>query len=222
MGACPCPALSRSGDHGPMVVSSTQEKPRRFSDELELGWSASARRRSVRSSPPSKTRASPSSSFSSWAFRPFPFPQGRNARHGDHRSPAGAPADRRAAGHLAPQPLATARACRVQAAALHHFAHEADPARRASVSPAPRLSFPLPREPGGVRPPRSRGTAGAFFAPPFSGLDTLPALGVVLLSLGFLLEDILVALPGAIVGATGVVLELTLGSLAFHALGNLF
>ncbi len=28
------------------------------------------------------------------------------------------------------------------------------------------------------------GTAGAFFAPPFTGLDTLPALGVVLLSLG--------------------------------------
>ena len=33
------------------------------------------------------------------------------------------------------------------------------------------------------------GCAGAFFAPPFTGLDTLPALGVVLLSLGVLLED---------------------------------
>src|SRR5438105_871033 len=31
------------------------------------------------------------------------------------------------------------------------------------------------------------GSAGAFFAPPFTGLDTLPALGVVLLSLGVLL-----------------------------------
>jgi hypothetical protein len=30
------------------------------------------------------------------------------------------------------------------------------------------------------------GSAGAFFAPPFTGLDTLPSLGVVLLSLGVL------------------------------------
>ena len=34
------------------------------------------------------------------------------------------------------------------------------------------------------------GCAAAFLAPPFTGLDTLPALGVVLLSLGVLLEDI--------------------------------
>ena len=33
------------------------------------------------------------------------------------------------------------------------------------------------------------GTAGAFFAPPFTGLDTLPSLGVVLLALGYLLGD---------------------------------
>jgi hypothetical protein len=40
------------------------------------------------------------------------------------------------------------------------------------------------------------GTAGAFLAPPFSGLDTLAALGVVVLSLGVLLEDALIALVG--------------------------
>src|SRR3954468_24660202 len=33
------------------------------------------------------------------------------------------------------------------------------------------------------------GCLGAFLAPPFTGLDTLPALGVVLLSLAVLLED---------------------------------
>jgi hypothetical protein len=66
------------------------------------------------------------------------------------------------------------------------------------------------------------GRAGAFFAPPFSGLDTLPALGVVLLSLGLLLEDILVAIGGTIIAAVGVVLEVTLGSLAARALGSLF
>src|SRR4051794_29953744 len=35
------------------------------------------------------------------------------------------------------------------------------------------------------------GSIAAFFAPPFTGLDTLPALGVVLLSLGVLLEDVI-------------------------------
>jgi hypothetical protein len=34
------------------------------------------------------------------------------------------------------------------------------------------------------------GATGAFFAPPFTGLDTLPSLGVVLLSLGVLLEGL--------------------------------
>jgi hypothetical protein len=33
------------------------------------------------------------------------------------------------------------------------------------------------------------GSVGAFLAPPFTGLDTLPALGVVLLSIGVLLTD---------------------------------
>jgi hypothetical protein len=36
----------------------------------------------------------------------------------------------------------------------------------------------------------------AFAAPPFSGLDTLPALGVVVVALGVLLEDFLLAAVG--------------------------
>ncbi|HEX3262735.1 MAG TPA: exopolysaccharide biosynthesis protein, partial [Solirubrobacterales bacterium] len=55
------------------------------------------------------------------------------------------------------------------------------------------------------------GCAGAFFAPPFTGLDTLPALGVVLLSLGVLLEDIVIVAIGIAVGAGGVFLEILLG-----------
>ncbi len=66
------------------------------------------------------------------------------------------------------------------------------------------------------------GTVGAFFAPPFTGLDTLPALGVVLLSLGILLEDIVVVGVGIIVGVAGVVLEVVLGKAAVGALGGLF
>ena len=64
-------------------------------------------------------------------------------------------------------------------------------------------------------------TAGAFFAPPFSGLDTLPSLGVVLISLGVLLEDIVVVAVGLVVGVAGVVLEVVLGKAAVHAVKNL-
>ena len=66
------------------------------------------------------------------------------------------------------------------------------------------------------------GCAGAFFAPPFTGLDTLPALGVVLLSLGVLLEDFLVVVAGLLVGVFGVGLEIVLGKAAVHEIGKLF
>lgn len=64
-------------------------------------------------------------------------------------------------------------------------------------------------------------TAGAFFAPPFSGLDTLPALGVVLLSVGVLLEDFAIVLLGLVAGVGGVVLEIVLGKAAAGALTKL-
>jgi hypothetical protein len=66
------------------------------------------------------------------------------------------------------------------------------------------------------------GCAGAFFAPPFTGLDTLPALGVVLLSLGVLLEDFLVVIVAVVIGIAGVVLEVVLGSAAINGLEKLF
>lgn len=62
-------------------------------------------------------------------------------------------------------------------------------------------------------------TAGAFFAPPFTGLDTLPALGLVLLSLGVLMEDFLVVVVAIAAGLTGVLLEILLGSAALKGLG---
>jgi hypothetical protein len=66
------------------------------------------------------------------------------------------------------------------------------------------------------------GCIGAFFAPPFTGLDTLPSLGVVLLSLAVLLEDFLVAVVGIVVGIAGVFLEIILGKAAISGIGNLF
>jgi hypothetical protein len=66
------------------------------------------------------------------------------------------------------------------------------------------------------------GTAGAFFAPPFTGLDTLPALGVVILSLGVLLEDFAIVVAGSALGVAGVVLEIVLGAAAVHGLLTIF
>jgi hypothetical protein len=65
------------------------------------------------------------------------------------------------------------------------------------------------------------GSVAAFLAPPFSGLDTLPALGVVLIALGVLLEDVLIAGAGAIMGIVGVTLEVVLGAAAVHGLQSL-
>jgi hypothetical protein len=65
------------------------------------------------------------------------------------------------------------------------------------------------------------GTVGAFLAPPFTGLDTLPALAVVLLSLGVLLEDILFVVVAVAVGAAGVALEIALGSAAINGIGSI-
>ena len=66
------------------------------------------------------------------------------------------------------------------------------------------------------------GCLAAFLAPPFTGLDTLPALGVVLLSLGVLLEDAAVVVVALVVGAAGVLLEVVLGRAALHGLDALF
>jgi hypothetical protein len=58
------------------------------------------------------------------------------------------------------------------------------------------------------------GSVSAFLAPPFTGLDTLPSLGVVLISVGVLLEDIIVVAVGVAVGVAGVILEIVLGKAA--------
>jgi hypothetical protein len=66
------------------------------------------------------------------------------------------------------------------------------------------------------------GSLGAFVAVPFSGLDTLPSLGVVLLSLGVLLEDFAVVVLALILGGVGVLLEIVLGKAAVRGIGDLF
>ena len=65
------------------------------------------------------------------------------------------------------------------------------------------------------------GATAAFLAPPFTGLDTLPALGVVLISLGVLLEDFAFVGVGVVVAAGGVLLEIVVGSAALTVLTGL-
>jgi hypothetical protein len=65
-------------------------------------------------------------------------------------------------------------------------------------------------------------TLTAFLAPPFSGLDTLPSLGVVMLALGILLTDFVLVAAGAIVGALGIVVVVGLGNIVVNGLGQLY
>jgi hypothetical protein len=53
---------------------------------------------------------------------------------------------------------------------------------------------------------------GAAFAPPFSGLDTLPAMGAVIVALSIVLSDMLLLGIGVAIGTGGVVLILTVGA----------
>ena len=65
-------------------------------------------------------------------------------------------------------------------------------------------------------------TAGAALAPPFSGLDTLPALGVVMISLAIILEDAVVLGAGALIGIGGIALIVTIGAALARFLRDLF
>lgn len=65
-------------------------------------------------------------------------------------------------------------------------------------------------------------TVAAFVAPPFSGLDTLPALGVVIMSLGLILEDSLMVAFGVVVGVVGIGVEIAAGTALYSGLTHLF
>ncbi len=65
-------------------------------------------------------------------------------------------------------------------------------------------------------------TVAAFFAPPFSGLDTLPALGVVIISLALVLEDALIVLVGIIIGSVGIGLEIAAGTALYSGILHIF
>jgi hypothetical protein len=65
-------------------------------------------------------------------------------------------------------------------------------------------------------------TLGSAVAPPFSGLDTLPALGAVMIALSIILEDAVLLALGCLVSAAGVLLIITIGAAAARFLRGLF
>lgn len=65
-------------------------------------------------------------------------------------------------------------------------------------------------------------TIGSFVAPPFSGLDTLPALAVVLISLSIIFGDVLLFLASLVVGVVGYILLLAFGAAAIKGTWYLF
>lgn len=65
-------------------------------------------------------------------------------------------------------------------------------------------------------------TLGAFFAPPFTGLDTLPSLGVVFIAIGVILNDLAILLVGYVVGAVGLTITFVLSASIIAAIQALF
>jgi hypothetical protein len=59
-------------------------------------------------------------------------------------------------------------------------------------------------------------------APPFSGLDTLPAMGAVVVALAILLGDVLLLGVGILLGTGGVILMVTIGAALAHFITSLF
>lgn len=62
----------------------------------------------------------------------------------------------------------------------------------------------------------------AFLAPPFSGLDTLPSLGAVVIALAIILDDLALAGVGFGIGVGGVALIMTIGAALVRFITGLF
>jgi hypothetical protein len=62
----------------------------------------------------------------------------------------------------------------------------------------------------------------AGLSPPFSGLDTIPSLGAVVLALAIILEDVVILGIGAAIGMAGIAISITLGAAAVRLVSGLF
>ena len=64
--------------------------------------------------------------------------------------------------------------------------------------------------------------AAAGLSPPFSGLDTLPSMGAVVVALSIILEDVVVLAIGVVIGAFGVTISVALGAAVVEGMKGLF
>lgn len=62
----------------------------------------------------------------------------------------------------------------------------------------------------------------AALSPPFSGLDTIPSMGAVVVALAIILEDVIVLGIGAAIGTVGVAVSVALGAAAVRLVGRVF
>jgi hypothetical protein len=65
-------------------------------------------------------------------------------------------------------------------------------------------------------------SVGAFLSPPFVGLDTLPSMGVVAITLAIILDDFVLYLVGVAIGTTGIIITVTLGATITRFIQHLF
>jgi hypothetical protein len=63
---------------------------------------------------------------------------------------------------------------------------------------------------------------GAALAPPFSGLDTMPSMGAVIIALAIILEDVVVLAFGFALGTAGILVAVTLGAAAVRLIRSIF
>ena len=61
----------------------------------------------------------------------------------------------------------------------------------------------------------------AFLAPPFSGLDTLPSLAVVIICLSMILEDIRIFVVGIVLGFVSLAVYILFGAVIVETMQNL-
>lgn len=66
------------------------------------------------------------------------------------------------------------------------------------------------------------GVVATFLAPPFTGLDTIPSLGVVFLALGMIAEDIAAIWIGVALIVAGIAAEYFLADTAYRAFKSIF
>lgn len=65
-------------------------------------------------------------------------------------------------------------------------------------------------------------TAGAFFAPPFAMLDTLPSMGVIIMGLSLITHSKKAFLMGSLVGLAGLIIEIFFSGAVIELMKRIF